>query len=53
MWVADQNANNVTKLSPTGAALGIFAVGHVPVVAACDGAHVRAANFGSNTVTEL
>ncbi len=44
MWVANEGTNNVTKLSPSGATLGTFAVGSGPVGIAFDGTNMWVAN---------
>ena len=52
MWVANQGSNSVTEsLASTGAVLGTFPVGSLPVV--FDGADIWVTNFSSNTVTKL
>lgn len=54
-WVTDYSNNNVTKLSPTGAKLGTYAVGTSPAYIAIDPTtgNLWTADNGSNTVTEL
>jgi DNA-binding beta-propeller fold protein YncE len=51
--VANENSNNVTKLSLGGTTQGTFAVGTTPYGIAFDGANMWVANNGSNNVTKL
>jgi DNA-binding beta-propeller fold protein YncE len=53
MWVTNQGSNNVTKLSPEGAALGTFAVGNEPDAIAFDGTNMWVTNGLGNNVTAL
>jgi hypothetical protein len=52
MWVSN-GGSNVTKLSPTGATLGTFSVGHGSGRSAFDGTHMWVVNTSDNDVTEL
>ncbi len=53
MWVTNSDSGTVTKLSPTGATLGTFAVGAIPVGIAFDGTNMWVTNIGSANVTKL
>jgi hypothetical protein len=54
MWVTNLGSDNVTKLSPSGATLGTFAVGNSPEGIAFDGAHMWVTNVTpTGNVTEL
>jgi len=54
IWVANSGSNSVTKLlASTGATLGTFGVGSVPVAVAFDGANIWVANKGSNSVSKI
>ena len=53
MWVANSGSGNVTKLSPSGVALGTYAVGTNPNGVAFDGTNMWVTNTSSNNVTKL
>lgn len=53
MWVTNAGSNKATKLSPSGANLGTFAVGNAPLGIAFDGAHMWVANHANNSASEL
>jgi hypothetical protein len=54
VWVANANANTVTKLqASTGALIGTYATGSSPLGVATDGTFVWVANRYDNTVTKL
>ncbi len=54
IWVVNSHSGTVTKLSNTGATLGIFTVGSFPTGVAIDSnGNVWVANYGNSTVTKL